>query len=150
MRTEYTKSSIALCTLSMYILVHCTIILCYSAMFYSTLIGSHTDVDYSILMSAMRSMQWIFRTTRLSLWLYIQFTVGSSLRRFPHTTNCYSHYSSPSVHLHTYTILFYSPEGDRPGPSTLQGKRVTDIARSAPTGYPGQQWSQVSSFARAS
>jgi len=30
-------------------------------------------------------------------------------------------YSSPSVQMHTYTILFYSTEGDHPGPSTPQG-----------------------------
>ena len=39
---------------------------------------------------------------------------------FPTPRTANSNYSSPSVHLHTYTILFYSPEGDRPGPLTLQ------------------------------
>jgi len=60
-------------------------------------------------------------------------------------------YSSPCVHLHTYTILFYSSEGDHPGPSTLQGSSSHGHRKEClHRGYPGQHWSQVSSFARAS
>jgi len=59
-------------------------------------------------------------------------------------------YSSPSVQMHTYTILFYSVEGDHPGAVNAPGVDESQTWHGVPpTDYSGQHWSQVSSFARA-
>ena len=59
----------------------------------------------------------------------------SSLRCFPQATTVDSFaYSSPRVHLHALTILFYIAEGDHPRPSTLQGQLSHGHRKECPHG----------------
>jgi len=109
----------------------CIILLYYSATFYSTLIGSHTDVDWWQFMSAMQSMQLVFSfqgcdvILYLIFWLYIRYWRVLLAMSSPHhelsifgmvlpATFFPGHglltsvaYSSSCVQMHTYTILFY-------------------------------------------